>query len=245
VPGLRDAGQGAARFDPPPDAAAYEYRVGSGPFRPLPGAGTFRPAGLDFGPNDVTVRATDAAGNLGPEAAVVVTLARPRGVWFGQQNREDLAGPWNNRTGPDGIADIRITLLDLPTDREITFVEINSHGAGRWQYGNPLNHHWQVALVRPLGAAYAHLYFQPFRVEIAKEYHVQLQFSDGTSSEFYMGGGRVDPRLRARPVGRGGVGDPAPASSRRQADRPLRRVPVGPRLAAILAARAARRDRAT
>ncbi|MBX6315253.1 MAG: hypothetical protein IRY99_20430, partial [Isosphaeraceae bacterium] len=54
----------------------YAYRLGpSGAFLPLGAATTFTPMGLKPGPNTVTLLAIDIAGNIGPEATIIV--ARP------------------------------------------------------------------------------------------------------------------------------------------------------------------------
>lgn len=234
VANLRDAGQALVQFNARPDAVAYDYRLlPNGTPVSIGNLTTFRPKGLLWGANTVVVRAIDAAGNIGPEAQVVVNLARPTGTWVGQTTREDFTGPWSNKTAPDGYADVRINLGQLPMDHELVNVDIQGKGSGRWQFGNPKNEHWRVAVVRTPGASTASVYFQPGGVYQAREYQVTLQFDDGQSTTFYLNGGRVDNRLKAL-ANNGGVGNPAPASSNAPANS------WAQRLAAIQAARAQR-----
>lgn len=234
VSGLRDAGQGLIQFDPHPEAASYEYRLGNGPFVSIGTQTSLRIPGLAWGANTVVVRTVDVAGNAGAETPVVVNLPRPRGVWMGQTSRADLAGPWSNRVGPDGFADVRIQLFDLPVDREIAFLDIQGKGGGRWQFGNPRNEHWRIALARTPGASTADAYFQPGRSDPPREYQVLVRFTDGSSAEFYIRGGFVFRSLRGIQAS-GGLGGPLPASSTLKNNAPWAR-----RWAALLAARAAR-----
>ncbi len=88
VGGLTALTNGKVQFRATQSTDVYEYRVGtSGPYQPLGNATSFTPTGLVVGRNQVYVHAVDLAGNIGPNATVVITVAQPAPVtasWIGQ-----------------------------------------------------------------------------------------------------------------------------------------------------------------
>ncbi|RUL87231.1 Ig-like domain-containing protein [Tautonia sociabilis] len=194
VSGLLQEAPGRFRFDRTDGAVEYTYRVGSGPTIPLVGATSFRARGLPFAPTPVSVRAIDAAGNIGAEAVIVAAMPAPVGSWLGQRTGVDLVGPWTDRTGSDGIQDVAIAITGLPTDRAITSAEIRGWGSGIWQYNVAGGPYWKAAMVRAPGSDRAEFYIQPYQLESGRSYFVRLFFDDGTTVGVTIDGGPVDPK---------------------------------------------------
>ncbi|MFO0909262.1 MAG: hypothetical protein U0794_13080 [Isosphaeraceae bacterium] len=118
---------------------------------------------------------------------------RLQGRWHGQ-DQHDLVGEPNS-IAPNGVQDIHLTLGGLPPRLEIVRGWIYGHGSGEWQL-NGLKNNYAVALVRKPRAMTADVYFEPDRVETGREWHVKLEFNDGTIGEVYIPGGKANPNLR-------------------------------------------------
>lgn len=200
VSGLVHQGGGQFRFNPMPGAVDYTYRVGNGPNIPLAGATAFKVRGLPFDPTPVTVRAIDAAGNLGAEAVVKAAMPAPIGSWIGQRAGIDFVGRSTTQTVPDGYQDIGIALTGLPTDRTIVSAEVRGWGGGIWQYNVPQGAYWRAALVHAPGSDRAKVFVQPYQLETGRAWFVRLNFSDGTTVGVNLSGGPVNPVLRTVPL---------------------------------------------
>ncbi|WP_169977870.1 Ig-like domain-containing protein [Tautonia rosea] len=196
VTGLTHLGSGRFQFNRLADAVDYVYRVGNGPTIPLAGATSFRARGLPFDPTPVSVRAIDAAGNLGPEATISAAFPAPTGIWLGQRVGVDLVGRSVSHVASDGFQDVGIALTGLPTDRSIVSAEVRGWGGGIWQSNMTSPIYWKAALVHAPGTDRAELYVQPYMVEVGRPYFVRLNFSDGSTIGVNLAGGPVDPTLR-------------------------------------------------
>ena len=144
-----------------------------------------------------------------PSAAAADKIS---GAWLGQDGH-DLASP-SAVAEPSGVQDIHIVLKGLPTGTEIEFLSIKGHGADEWQV-EPPHGVWRAVLVRDPNKTTADLYLEPTRVETGRIFEFTLRFKDGSTTAFYVGGGKADPR--ATHAGRGGsgqVGGAGPARSR-------------------------------
>ncbi len=117
----------------------------------------------------------------------------PTGQWIGQ-DLQDFVGR-SSTPQPNGIQDIRITLKNLPVDREIVSADVRGHGGGHWVYqGSPGP--WAAALIRSEDATRADLFIEPYQVETGRTFSVDLQYDDGTKAQVYFAGGEADPILR-------------------------------------------------
>jgi hypothetical protein len=195
-------------------AAGYEYRIGNNStYTSIGNKISFVPAGLAPGFDVVYVRAFDDSGQRGPDARItfVVPTAHPFGVWAGQDGH-DFVGPWPVAV-PDGIQDIHIVLVNLPANRQISFIDIEGFGGGQWQYNGPWGP-WQVHLVRALGSNTASIYFQPSQVETGRPFWILLRYADGSTDGFWVIGGQANPHLHMPAVPGSGAPQtqtPAPA----------------------------------
>jgi hypothetical protein len=205
VPGLSAVGQ-TIQFSATSPTDQYEYRVGDGAFRPLGSITRFNPSGLAYGANIVAVRATDLAGNIGPEAAVRVDVPLPvvRGTWVGQDG-SDHVGP-GPALGPDGFQDVHLMLTGLRVDRAIASVTVTGLGGGIWS-SQPVGQTWRAAVTRSADLTQADLYIQPYQRETGRLYQVIVRYEDGTTVDAWLAGGVVDPARRANVA----PGPPAPA----------------------------------
>jgi hypothetical protein len=176
----------------------YAYRVGSvGPYTSVGYATSFSPAGLLPGLNLLQVHAVDLAGNVGPDASVILNTAPTiaSGVWLGQDGH-DLVGPtWV--LGPDGIQDIHIALAGLRAGQAIASIDVRGLGGGEWMYRGPAGGPWVVALVRANRATTGDLYFSPYQIETGRPFQVDIRYGDGQHSDFWVSGGYADPSRRA------------------------------------------------
>ncbi len=217
--------------------ASNSEQVGTAALVAIGPATSFVPSGLTTGANRVGVIATDAAGNVGPESWITITVAPdptpsptptptpsptptptpsptapsdplPTGQWLGQDGH-DLVGP-SPVAGPDGIQDVHIALAGLRADHAITFVDIEGLGGGQWQYGGGWGP-WRAALVRSSGSSSADLYFQPGQVETGRPFVVALVYDDGVSVKFWVAGGAADPSKTMPQVAPAPTGSPAAA----------------------------------
>ncbi len=182
-------------FTPPEPGDTFSYRVGSGPWISLGTDSTFTPQGLAPSKNLVQVQATDAAGNVGPVASIVInnTPIQVSGQWLGQ-DRHDLVGPYPVAV-PDGTQDVHLVLSGLPLDRTIRFIDIQGLGGSQWQFGGGWGP-WKAALVRSPVSTSADLYIQPDRIETGRPFQVTIQFTDGFSTTLWIPGGQAVPNLR-------------------------------------------------
>jgi hypothetical protein len=176
---------------------------------PLGAATLFTPAGLAAGANAVAVHAIDGAGNVGPEATILVVVAAPAGVWLGQDGA-DLVGP-APLSGPDGLQDVHIRLTGLPADRIVTAVEVVGLGGGRWR-SDGLGGSGAVALVRAPGATTAELYFAPSAREVGRPFSIVLGYDNGTGAGVWVPGGVADPGLRVPTTAPAPVPSPGPSA---------------------------------
>jgi hypothetical protein len=209
-PAVAGLAAGAGRtlsFEPTGPADIYEYRVSNdGPYRSLGAITRFVPTGLTYGANVVAVRAIDRAGNVGPEATVVVEIALPvlTGRWIGQDGADQVGR--GRVAAPDGFRDVHLVLLGLRVDRALASVVVTGLGGGVWT-SNPSGNHWRAAVVRSADLGRADVYIQPYQREARRPYRVEIRYEDGTSAGVWIVGGRVDPsrRVPIRP------GAPVPA----------------------------------
>ena len=72
---------------------------------------------------------------------------------------------------------------------------VHGYGGGEWKYNGPSNS-WAVAIERAQGSATADLFFEPYQVEVGREFWISLVFDDGVSAGFPVAGGVADPNLR-------------------------------------------------
>jgi hypothetical protein len=196
VAGLTALTGGKVQFRATQSGVVYEYRVGAtGAYVPLGTATSFTPAALAVGPNVVSVHAVDVAGNVGPDATVVLTVAplAITGTWIGQDG-SDYVGP-RSTPGPDGIQDIHLTLGNLRPDHAITALTVTGYGGGIWDYNVPSNN-WRAAVVRAAGATKADVYIQPYRVETGRRFDVRVTYDDGVTSSVSIMGKTASPTLR-------------------------------------------------
>jgi hypothetical protein len=196
VAGLTSVTGGKVQFRATQSGVVYAYRVGStGAYVPLGTATSFTPAALAVGRNVVSVHAVDVAGNVGPDATVVLTVAPPAitGTWIGQDG-SDYVGP-RSTPGPDGVQDIHVTLGNLRPDHAITALTVTGYGGGIWDYNVPSNN-WRAAVVRAAGATTANVYIQPSQVETGRRFDVRVTYDDGVTSTVSITGKTASPLLR-------------------------------------------------
>ncbi len=202
VGGLTVLSNGKVQFRATQSTDVYEYRVGtSGPYQSLGNATSFTPAGLVVGRNQVYVHAVDLAGNVGPNATVVITVAPPAPVtasWLGQDGA-DYVGP-RATPGGDGIQDVHIVMGNLRPDHAIASLTISAIGGGLWDYNVPSSRNWSAALVRTPGATTANVYIQPYQRETGRKFTIRLTYDDGTTTTVTFTGGEANPTLRVTPV---------------------------------------------
>jgi hypothetical protein len=119
-------------------------------------------------------------------------LAGVSAVWLGQDGN-DLVGP-SSTPGPDGIQDIDIELLGLPTNLSIVKADIIGGGGGEWVY-NGTSGTWAAALVQTPGASTADLFIEPYQVETGRSFSITLTYSDGSTAQVSLQGGTANPNL--------------------------------------------------
>jgi hypothetical protein len=195
--GLTSLGGGSVRFNPTAPGDVYEYRVGVSGAHQWLGAGTSFtvPAGvLAEGWNLVSVRATDRAGNIGPESSLALYREPdgPTASWLGQDGR-DLVGPSATKKA-DGTQDIHITLKNLPTNRTIVSARVLGDGGGAWAW-NLGTRDWAAALVRSGRAATADLYVQPYQRETGRRFVIELTYDNNTKATLTVIGGTAQVSL--------------------------------------------------
>ena len=119
--------------------------------------------------------------------------ARITGRWLGQDGH-DYCGEITNAIKPNGMQDVHIALTGLPPRREIASVKVNGHGADEWR--SDASNQFGARLVRKPNATTADLFFEAFHPETGRQFALMLSFTDGSSAEVYLKGGKADPNLR-------------------------------------------------
>jgi hypothetical protein len=212
VVGLSAAPDGHVQFQPPEPGDQFAYSVGAaGPFQPLGSSTGFTPVGLVAGDNTVVVHAIDAAGNQGPDSAILVLVGAGAvsGTWLGQDGHDLVgAGPG---AGPDGIQDIHVALAGLRADVAVASVDVEGLGGGRWVYNGAYGP-WPAALVQAKGAPTADLYLDPYIRETGRPFWITVAYSDGSTASFWISGGSADPTLRVP----AGMASPHPSKTARK-----------------------------
>ncbi|MGE3822428.1 MAG: hypothetical protein AB7I30_23685, partial [Isosphaeraceae bacterium] len=114
-------------------------------------------------------------------------------TWIGQDGKDFAGGPTPG--AGNAIQDVRIALTGLPT-KDVTSVELQGHGGGRWVVNlggyNPFN----GKLVRTPGAATADLYVDPYQTETGRQFYLKVIYADGSTADRFFQGGTADPNLR-------------------------------------------------
>jgi hypothetical protein len=190
------------RFGATGSGDTYEYRVGAGGAWIALGANSlFAPAGLRTGANEVFVRATDAAGNVGPEASTVVTVPRPLlvGQWLGHDGSDRVGR--GTALSPDGFQDVRIGLGGVVFDLAIAEVTISGLGGGVWS-SRAGSGNWRAAVLRAPGATGAEVAIQAYQRETGRPFRVEVRYEDGSTSATWVAGGPAFSNVR--------VGQPVP-----------------------------------
>ena len=127
------------------------------------------------------------------ERRCLLAGSSPAATWIGQDGH-DLVG-YSSRPGGNGVQDIHIALTGLPADRTITAADVAGLGGGDWQYAGPPSS-WLADIVRAPGATAADLYIEPYQQDSGRPYNISLTFDDGSTANFWVTGGPVDPNLR-------------------------------------------------
>ena len=192
---------GSVRFTPTEPTETFEYRLESSTaYIALGEVASFTPLGVGAGPRRVYIRGTDAAGNLGAEASVVVGAGStppepqtPAGLWRGQDGRDLVGkGPVGK---PDGLQDIHISVSGLRTDARVVRVDVRPIGGGEWAWNGPFGP-WKAAWLQNDGETTAELFVQPYQVERGRSFGVTVTYDDGTTAAFWVRGGVALPNRR-------------------------------------------------
>ena len=207
VQGLAQAADGRVSFRSTGKTDVYEYRLnGTGAYTPIGSATTFAPVITGAGFIALSVRATDLAGNAGPEATIAaIRPSKFAGAWLGQDG-SDFAGSATG--GPDGIQDIHIALTGLDPDHAIARVEVRPYGGGIWVYPGQTGT-GGAAVVRAAGSTTAELYLPPYQVDAGRNYWVTVTYTSGITDGFDVHGGAVDPTKKVNSPPPAGGGAPA------------------------------------
>lgn len=127
---------------------------------------------------------------------LVLSLAAaggPSGRWIGQDGH-DYVSTSKGQT-PSGYQDMRIELVGLSPERELSQVTIAGDGGGVWQW-RAAPGAAAVAVARRQGASTADLYFEPYFYEQGRKFFVTLEYAGGGKVELHVQGGKADPNLR-------------------------------------------------
>lgn len=145
------------------------------------------------GTNYVDVSAMDVAGNRSTLATFSVQYATS-GVWGGQDG-SDYAS-LKRTLVPDGYQDIRLDIQGLPYGKTVTAVSVAAFGGGKWAWpfapAGSNAAYWRLNANKRSGS----VYFQTNRREIGRPFNVTIQYSDGTSTNFWVVGGNANPSLK-------------------------------------------------
>ena len=149
------------------------------------------------GSNSVAVSAVDAAGNRSAPASISLSYLSS-GTWGGQDGTDFASLATSLK--PDGKQDVRLDIQGLPYGKSVTAIVISGFGGGQWA--------WPVATAGSFAAAWkpatgghaGAFYFQPNRTEIGRPFNVTISFSDGTSANFWVQGGKASPNLPVKVV---------------------------------------------
>ena len=127
------------------------------------------------------------------ERRCLLAADSPTATWLGQDGH-DLVG-YSAQPGGNGVQDIHIAIAGLPAGRTITYADVGGLGGGDWQYnGSPST--WLADIVRAPGATTADLYIEPYQTDSGRPYEIKLTYDDGSTADFWVNGGPVDPNLR-------------------------------------------------
>jgi hypothetical protein len=166
------------------------------------------------GSNTVTVTALDAAGNRSAAASIALNYVSS-GSWGGQDGADYASLATTLK--PDGKQDVRLDIQGLPYGKTVSTIAVSGFGGGRWA--------WPVASAGSFAAAWkpaanghaGAFYFQPNRTEIGRPFNMTISFSDGTSTNFWVQGGKANPNLAVKiaalSANSGGVGTITGAST--------------------------------
>jgi len=117
----------------------------------------------------------------------------PAATWIGQDGH-DLVG-YSARPGGNGVQDIHIVLSALPAGRTVTDADVAGLGGGDWQFAGPPSS-WLADIVRAPGSTAADLFIEPYQRDSGRPYELKLTYDDGSTADFWVTGGPVDPNLR-------------------------------------------------
>jgi hypothetical protein len=193
------ADRGVITFVPSGPSDRYEASVDGGAFVAVADPAAWTSTALTPGAHRVSVRAVDAAGNVGPESilSVLVPPPDPMVVWLGQDGVDVTTLGTARR---DGLLDAHIRLEGLAADRSVVAVIVSDTGGAQWSAG-PWTGRWDAVFVRKPGSSSADLYVQPYRATDAGEvFRVELRYDDGSTSNVTVEAGSLDPTRRTRIV---------------------------------------------
>src|SRR5262245_47237881 len=114
--------------------------------------------------------------------------------WVGQDGH-DYVGP-NNLLQPSDVQDMHIALSGLNSAQDVVFVDVTTPSGGdQWQY-NAQSFAWKAELKRDKGSQTADLFLEPGHIEAARNYHIAIRYSDGSTKETDVHGRKVSHSLR-------------------------------------------------
>lgn len=192
-------------------------------FTLLPTANRLTPEKWITGTNTAEIAAIDLAGNRSPVVSASFQYAT-RGSWGGQDGL-DFASLSRTLT-PDGKQDVRLDIQGLAYGPTLSGLTVSGFGGGNWAWPTaPAGSYaaaWRPAASGRSGA----IYFQTNRIETGRPFFVTLRFSDGTSSSFWVTGGRANPNLPATGGSGGNIGAASLPGSVQKPTRPVVRKPL-------------------
>lgn len=146
-----------------------------------------------IGANMVDVFVEDSAGNRSQTVTGTFQYSSS-GTWGGQDG-SDYASLKRTLT-PDGKQDIRLDIQGLPYGKTVTGLTVSAFGGGQWAWptapAGSYAAYWRASANNRAGS----IYFQTNRTENGRPFNVAIQFSDGTSVNFWVVGGKANPNLR-------------------------------------------------
>ncbi|MFM7592969.1 MAG: hypothetical protein ACKO85_14375, partial [Isosphaeraceae bacterium] len=194
----------------------------------VPGTNRLSPEKWITGANTAEVVAVDVAGNR--SAMLTGTLRYATSGSWGGQDGSDFASLSRTLT-PDGKQDVRLDIKGLHYGPKLSGLTVSGFGGGNWA--------WPVAPAGSYAAAWrpaasgraGAIYFQTNRIETGRPFFVTLNFSDGTSSSFWVSGGKANPNLAATGGSGGTIGaaslpGSAPMSPKPVVKKPVQKSPV-------------------
>jgi hypothetical protein len=146
------------------------------------------------GTNTIEIEAIDTAGNR--SAAIAASFNYVASGTWGGQDGSDFAS-LSRTLLPDGKQDIRFDIKGLPAGKSLNSLTVSGFGGGAWAWPTAPSGSYAAAWKPASSGRAGSIYLQSNRLETGRPFLITLKFSDGSTSSFWVTGGRANPNLPA------------------------------------------------